>query len=180
MTKPKIIILLFFIFETLSVIAQKPSFDETSMQLKYASNRIRQSLDLKDKIYQNAFKQRDIILTVDSVNFKKEAYQLTIESKKITIKGGDYAGVIYGALGLAEDIRNSIDPNQLTNRSESPNYTFRAIKYDLPWDSYRHSEALDLHTETCKDLKYWQKYLDMMVENRFNVLTLWNLHPIPL
>ena len=177
MTKPKIIILLFFIFETLSVIAQKPSFDNTSMQLKYASNRIRQSLDLKDKIYQNAFKQRDIILTVDSVNFKKEAYQLTIESKKITIKGGDYAGVIYGALGLAEDIRNSIDPNQLTNRSESPNYTFRAIKYDLPWDSYRHSEALDLHTETCKDLKYWQKYLDMMVENRFNVLTLWNLHP---
>jgi hypothetical protein len=28
-----------------------------------------------------------------------------------------------------------------------------------------------------KDLEYWQAYLDMMVENRFNAFTLWTLHP---
>lgn len=36
---------------------------------------------------------------------------------------------------------------------------------------------LDQHYEICKDLKYWEKFMDMMVENRFNALTLWNLHP---
>jgi hypothetical protein len=61
--------------------------------------------------------------------------------------------------------------------SEKPNLPFRAIKYDLPWDSYRRSSALDQHVETCKDLNYWEAFLDMMAANRFNALTLWNLHP---
>ena len=34
-----------------------------------------------------------------------------------------------------------------------------------------------MHTETCRDLKFWEKFLDMMVENRFNVLSLWNRIP---
>jgi hypothetical protein len=54
---------------------------------------------------------------------------------------------------------------------------FRAIKFNLPWDSYRRSPALQLHMETCRDPKFWESFLDMMVENRFNKLTLWNLHP---
>ena len=47
----------------------------------------------------------------------------------------------------------------------------------MPWDSYRRSPALDLHYETCRDTVFWNGFLDMMVENRFNKLTLWNLHP---
>ena len=95
----------------------------------------------------------------------------------LNIIGGDNSGIIYGALSVAEDIKNDISPSKFLNKSENAAYGFRAIKYDLPWDSYRHSEALYLHTETCKDLKYWEVFLDMMAENRFNVLTLWNLHP---
>jgi hypothetical protein len=160
-----------------SSIAQKMAFDANSAQVKYAFGRIKKAVENKSKSYQNEWSKREILIKLDSQNLKKEAYQLTIENKKITIKGGDYTGIIYGALTLAEDIRNSKKPADLQSKNESPNYTFRAIKYDLPWDSYRHSEALDLHIETCKDLKYWEKYLDMMVESRFNVLTLWNLHP---
>jgi hypothetical protein len=36
---------------------------------------------------------------------------------------------------------------------------------------------MDIHWATCRDLNFWQKFLDMMAENRFNVLSLWNLHP---
>ena len=31
--------------------------------------------------------------------------------------------------------------------------------------------------ETCRDTVFWESFLDMMAENRFNTLTLWNLHP---
>ena len=66
---------------------------------------------------------------------------------------------------------------KIKSKAESPRLPFRAIKYDMPWDTYRHSYALDLHSETCKDVNYWKAFLDMMAENRFNVLSLWNLHP---
>ncbi|HKJ78087.1 MAG TPA: hypothetical protein VKA10_01075, partial [Prolixibacteraceae bacterium] len=36
---------------------------------------------------------------------------------------------------------------------------------------------LQQHYETCRDTLFWKSFLDMMVENRFNKLTLWNLHP---
>src|SRR6185436_12369086 len=64
-------------------------------------------------------------------------------------------------------------------RSGKPHYPFRAIKFDLPWDTYRHSFALDQHYATCRDVRFWEAFLDMMVENRFNALSLWNLHPYP-
>jgi hypothetical protein len=110
-------------------------------------------------------------------NLPKEGYTLAINKNEITIAGGDERGLIYGTLSLVEDIKNGIAPTAVKPKSEKAKLPFRAIKYDLPWDTYRHSPALDLHFETCRDLKYWEKFLDMMVENRFNVLTLWNLHP---
>lgn len=116
-------------------------------------------------------------LKIDSVHFAKEAYEISVQNKLITVTGGDKNGLIYGTLGLINDMKNGVQPSQLHNKSEQAHYTFRAIKYDLPWDSYRRSEALRIHMETCKDLNYWEKFLDMMVENRFNALTLWNLHP---
>jgi hypothetical protein len=177
MNKIKFLFFIFLMLSSYSMIAQKFIFDANSTQVKYAVGRIKKAVENKNKIYQNEWSKREILMQLDSQNLKKEAYQLTIENKKITIKGGDFTGIIYGALSLAEDIRDSRSPATLQSKSESPQYTFRAIKYDLPWDSYRHSEALDLHIETCKDLKYWEKYLDMMVESRFNVLTIWNLHP---
>ena len=107
----------------------------------------------------------------------KEAYSLSPEGKKITIVGGDATGLIYGTLSLAEDFRNGVSIQNIKKRSEAPRLAFRGIKYDLPWDTYRHSYSLDQHQQTCSDINYWKAFLDMMVENRFNTLTLWNLHP---
>lgn len=80
--------------------------------------------------------------------------------------------------GLME-VKNQLKAGKRTieNKEESPNLMFRAIKFNLPWDSYRRSPALDLHYETCCDTNYWESFLDKMVENRFNKLSLWNLHP---
>ena len=37
--------------------------------------------------------------------------------------------------------------------------------------AYRTSPVLEQHRETCKDLIFWEAYLDMMAGNRFNVLS---------
>lgn len=52
---------------------------------------------------------------------------------------------------------------------EKPDVSERAISiYTINrayWESRFYDEA------------YWAQYLDMLAENRFNALTLWNLHP---
>ena len=112
-------------------------------------------------------------------SFGAESFSIKKEGQAIHVIGGDERGLIYGCESLAEDIRNGISLTNIKTKTEKPFLPFRGIKYDLPWDTYRHSYALELHDETCRDTAYWKAFLDMMVENRFNTLTLWNLHPYP-
>jgi hypothetical protein len=116
-----------------------------------------------------------IQISVDSINFEPEAFQINVENKIIRITGGDGTGLMYGLLDIKEQLesgRKTIIP-----KTESPHLPFRAIKFNLPWMSYRTGEALQLHSETVRDTSFWNDFLDMMAENRFNALTLWSQHP---
>ena len=108
-----------------------------------------------------------------------ESYKLGIKKNSATISASDKNGFIYGGQELIEQYRNCKNWQKLQSKTETAHVGFRAIKYNLPWFAYRSNEAITIHTETCRDIKYWEKFLDMMAENRFNVLTLWNLHPFP-
>jgi hypothetical protein len=152
-------------------------YDTSLPQALYASERLEKSLLEQGYLLKDEQANYLISLELDAQNLDSEAYSILPEGKKITVTGGDESGLIYGSLSLAEDLQNGIPLQNIKARSESPNLPFRAIKFNLPWDSYRQSEALDLHTETCRDLRFWEEFLDMMAENRFNALTLWNLHP---
>ncbi|HEX6636738.1 MAG TPA: hypothetical protein VF033_03695, partial [Steroidobacteraceae bacterium] len=76
-----------------------------------------------------------------------------------------------------EQLRNWVPARKVHARSHTPRLAFRGIKLNTPWDSYRPSSAIDQHAPTMHDLEFWEAYLDMMVENRFNSFTLWTLHP---
>ena len=152
-------------------------YEKASQQAKYAAERLEKTLTTKGYLLTESKPTIVITLSTNVKQLEEEAYTIQANGKTITITGGDNRGMIYGSLSLAEEVRNGQRLESIKSRSEKPNYSFRAIKFDLPWDTYRHSDALDLHYETCKDLNYWKAFLDMMVENRFNSLTLWNLHP---
>ena len=77
-------------------------------------------------------------------------------------------------------MENGTALSEIQETSASPRFPFRAIKFNLPWYSYRAGEALALHDSTCRDLAFWEALLDMMARNRFNTLSLWSLHPFPL
>lgn len=95
----------------------------------------------------------------------------------LCILGGGEKGAMYGAMDAAEQIRMYGGLDKVKEKISDRRFEFRAIKFNLPWASYRSNEALSLHTETCQDIKFWEKFLDMMAENRFNALTLWNRSP---
>jgi hypothetical protein len=182
-TMKKVLMALIFSFAGFAYSANSQTvqlqYDKNSIQSKYAAGMLIKSLEKRG--YTLIENQADFIIdmNIDTTNLESEAYTILPKNKKITIRGGDGKGIIYGSISLAEDLRNGILLQHIKPKSEKPKLAFRAIKYDLPWDTYRHSYALDLHQETCSDLKFWEAFLDMMAENRFNTLTLWNLHPYP-
>ncbi len=151
-------------------------FDTSLPQTIYAAGQVKKSL-LKHGYYLKEEADYSINLTVDAVNLKSEAFSIISDNKKITVTGGDARGLIYGSFSLVEDFNNGIPLDKIIARSESPHLPFRAIKFNLPWDAYREGYAMELHTQTCQDVDFWKAFLDMMAENRFNALTLWNLHP---
>ncbi len=112
---------------------------------------------------------------LDTVNLKNEAYRIVSQNRVVEVTGGDEVGLMYGLLEVKNQLKTGA--RSVQNKQESPTLMFRAIKHNLPWSTYRNSEALSLHYETCRDTSYWEAFLDMMAENRFNKLTLWNLHP---
>ena len=151
----------------------------TSPQQVYAAGILNKTLAEKKILLSQAPGDYTIQFRINASQLDQEAFSIERNGSLITISGGDERGLIYGCLSLCEDVRNGLPISRIAPKKEKPHVPFRAIKFDLPWDTYRHSYALDLHGETCRDTMYWKAFLDMMVENRFNSLSLWNLHPYP-
>src|SRR5579859_2786554 len=97
----------------------------------------------------------------------------------LCVRGGDETGAMYGMLDLAEQVQMRGSLAGVREKISKPRFPFRACKFNLPWAPYRPAPSTELHYETCRDLKFWSAFLDMLAENRFNVLSLWNLHPFP-
>ena len=106
-----------------------------------------------------------------------EAYWIHPTDQKVYVIGGDEQGLMYGILDIRDQLKLGYRLNEIIEKTEQPRFHFRAIKFNLPWSSYRLGESLQLHMETVKDTAFWEEFMDMMVDNRFNALTLWNLHP---
>jgi hypothetical protein len=97
----------------------------------------------------------------------------------LMILAADANGAMYGMLELGEHWQQKREYHSLTEKIVNPLLEYRIIKFNLPWSPYRESEATSVHTHTCRDLDFWESFLDMMAENRLNVLSLWNNHPFP-
>jgi hypothetical protein len=156
-----------------------------SPRLRFALGKLTSALHLRGDTMKRlppagASAQPDIVVLTSvggAVNPGSEGFSLATRDGRLRIAGGDERGAMYGVLDVAEQIRTGTLWNRIQDRTVKAQFEFRAIKFNLPWSAYRTSPALEQHQETCKDLKYWEAFLDMMAENRFNVLSLWSMHP---
>ncbi|MEE9461875.1 MAG: hypothetical protein V3V53_08590, partial [Bacteroidales bacterium] len=108
-----------------------------------------------------------------------EGFRISRKGDSIIINGNTARGCLYGIMDLLEQIGPACEFDRIIYKQVNPALSFRAIKFNLPWSPYRPGPATELHLETCRDLAFWESFLDMMVQNRFNALTLWNTHPFP-
>ncbi|MEX0844906.1 MAG: hypothetical protein WD022_06475 [Balneolaceae bacterium] len=179
--KVSLLLISMFVFLPFQVISQNVYllYNETVPQAAYSAEQLKSALAEQNYTVTNDRSNYDFLLNigVNGVTLGPEAFEIIPNGKFITIYGGDESGMIYGSLALAEELGNSVALSDIHAVKEAPNFPFRGIKHNLPWDTYRPSMALDQHYETARKLDYWEAFLDMMAKNRFNSLTLWNLHP---
>ena len=126
-----------------------------------------------------------------------EGYTIRRDKKGYTIEGNDPTGVIYGAVELADQLRQSgslspflspfLSPSVATQSQptikEQPAMVMRGTCIGLQKTVYLPGHAVYEYPYTPEnfpwfyDKEAWIRYLDMMVENKFNSLYLWNGHP---
>jgi hypothetical protein len=112
-------------------------------------------------------------------DLNSEGFRITREDGATIVASPADVGAMYGALEVTERARTGEPIKEIGETTSEPEVSFRAIKFNLPWSPYRGGDQTEIHYDTCRDLSFWEEFLDMMARNRFNALTLWNLHPFP-
>jgi hypothetical protein len=97
--------------------------------------------------------------------------------------GADTGGALYGGLDLAEAARLGTLA-ELKEGERRPHIAQRGIKFNLPLDvrtpTYSdNSHAAQLNIPVMWSFDFWREFIDDLARHRYNVLSLWNLHPFP-
>jgi hypothetical protein len=101
----------------------------------------------------------------------------------IRVVGGDAIGAMYGSFDIAEAIRTS-SLDKLAAGTHAPYLAQRGVKFNIPLDlrtpSYSDcSDAAQANIPVMWEREFWTAYLDALARHRYNVLSLWSLHPFP-
>lgn len=117
-------------------------------------------------------------------NAKKEAYTIyTDKNGTIYIAGHDASGTLYGCIELADQIKDNGKLPATLSLTDQPEMVLRGTCIGLQKPDYLPGHDVYEYPYTPEtfpwlyDKALWIKYLDMMVENRYNSLYLWNGHP---
>ena len=124
--------------------------------------------------------------SVQNYNFqlKPEGFSILVDKKsKIWLVGGDYAGVMYGELELAEQIK-LFGINGIQSSNQNPYMEKRGIKFNIPLDvrtpSYTDmSDAGQNNIVEMWNFGFWKELIDNLAANRYNLISIWSLHPFP-
>ncbi|MEL7159978.1 MAG: hypothetical protein AAFN92_04410, partial [Bacteroidota bacterium] len=121
----------------------------------------------------------DIVLRIDTA-LGFEAYRIGVAGTAVEVIGGDPNGLMYGGLRLADQLRAS----KVAADSGTPYVKKRGLKFNIPLDGRTPSyddtgDAAQQNIGTMWEWDYWTHFLDNMARNRYNLLTLWSMHPYP-
>ena len=102
---------------------------------------------------------------------------------RVRVIGGGAPGAMYGGLDVAEALRLGTTAS-LKPGPRSPHIAQRGIKFNIPLDlrtpSYTDcSDAAQANIPEMWDREFWRTTLDELARHRYNVLSLWSLHPFP-
>ena len=128
-------------------------------------------------------KDRVIMVSEGNDTSKKERFQIKTKGNTISIEGSDASGALYGTLALADRITQTGEMPSEINFQDGPEMVLRGTCIGLQKTAYLEGRDVYEYPYTPENFPWfydrdlWIKYLDMMVENRYNSLYLWNGHP---
>lgn len=134
-----------------------------------------------DKIFKPQF---PVSIVKKASTSGKEGFSVSYDQDgTLYIIGADHSGTLYGCLDLTDKIaENKVLPAKLSY-TDHPEMVLRGTCIGLQKPDYLPGHDVYEYPYTEEsfpwlyDKKLWIKYLDMMVENRYNSLYLWNGHP---
>lgn len=99
------------------------------------------------------------------------------------VLASDAVGAMYGGLDIADAVRLGTLPSVRAG-DHAPFIANRGIKFNIPLDARTpsYSDAGDSAQQNIPevwDIGFWHEILDELARQRYNVLSLWNLHPFP-
>ena len=155
---------------------------------KFAAEEIRREAAAKGIALGTGANSTHLAITV-GIDSKASAqgYSISVQNENdrriINVRGADAIGAMYGGLDIAEAIRmGTLD--SVKDSDHLPYIKQRGIKFNLPLDlrtpSYSDSsDAAQANIPEIWERDFWTSFLDAMARHRYNVLSLWSLHPFP-
>ncbi|TCC99390.1 alpha-d-galacturonidase [Pedobacter hiemivivus] len=114
----------------------------------------------------------------------KEGFSINYtKNKNLVIEGTDPSGALYGCMELADEIKTKGKLPDNIALTDQPEMVLRGTCIGLQKPDYLPGRDVYEYPYTPEtfpwfyDKALWLQYLDMMVENRYNSLYLWNGHP---
>ncbi len=132
------------------------SIDKNSSLVLFAVSKIEealQELNLKPVLIDKsaATGQEQIQLNMVNQNedteIEREGFHIGKSDHGVVVSAIDNSGAMYGLMDLAEQIEMQRGLNGVEEKIVNPRFAFRAIKYNLPWVSYRENESLQANDE---------------------------------
>lgn len=156
--------------------------------VRFAADEIRRAAAARGlTLAEGAATTRVALMVSPGSELAPQGYRIRVQQAKgrrtITIRGADAAGAMYGGLDIAEAIRTGT-LDALRDSDHAPHIAQRGIKFNIPLDlrtpSYSDcSDAAQANISVMWEREFWTQFLDAMARHRYNVLSLWSLHPFP-
>ncbi len=180
----KILITLFSLTVCLTIQAQQVCISvskNATAREQYAKEYLQKKLTALG--YEVTAKKGLSITLANANSGAAEGYTITKSNKGLTVTGNDATGVIYGCVELAERTKLAGALDAVKPVKEAPQMVMRGTCIGLQKTVYLPGHGVYEYPYTPEnfpwfyDKEEWIKYLDMMVENKYNSLYLWNGHP---
>jgi hypothetical protein len=140
-------------------------------------------ISLQDKVASALIKKAGI---ANYTKLKEEGFIVHNSGKgqkTIYVLGYDEAGTMYGALEVAEIIKvKGIEDVQ--NQLQNAYMKVRGTKFNIPLDmrSPTYTEPSDAAQKNMAEMwnfEFWKEFIDNLARDRYNLISLWNMHPFP-
>lgn len=183
--RPGFLILITLLLMAGCIIQEKMGFsgDTNLPQVEFAIAEINAALETAGINESVPFNVKFII---DSLNpeLKPEGFILDVlNSGEFSITAPDAAGLMYGGLELAEQIK-LFGAEGIRKTANNPYMELRGTKFNIPLDvrtpTYTDpSDAAQKNIPQMWSFDFWKEYIDNLARYRYNFISLWSLHPFP-